>query len=281
VAGQSPTVRRRRLGHELRALREGKNLTCDDVGARLEWSGAKVSRIETARVKVTSRDVRDLLDLYGISGQHRDNLLLLTREANQRGWWESYSGVEPGGLLTYVGLEEEATAMQSFDVQVVNGLLQTADYARAVIRAVSPSSGSEQIDRKVALRLKRQEALVRQEPLHLWSIMDEAVVRRQVGGAGVMRDQLTHLIEVAETGRATLQVLPFSAGAHAGVDSAFQVLEMPSPDPEIVEVEYLHDVAYIDTDHVVRQYTRIFDRLRATAMSPDDSVRLIAELREQ
>jgi transcriptional regulator with XRE-family HTH domain len=282
VAVQSPTVRRRRLGQELRRLREGKGLTCEEVGERLEWSGAKVSRIETARVKVSVRDVRDLLDLYGISeGKHRENMLLLTREAHQRAWWESYVGAVEPTMLTLVGLEVEAIALQAFDVQVINGLLQSEEYARAVLRAVARGSGTDQMERAVALRMKRQEALMREQPLQVWSVMDEAVLRRQVGGADVLRSQLGHLLDMAELPQVTLQVLPFSAGAHVGVDSAFSVLEMPPPDPEIVHIEHFVGIAYLDTEHEVRQYTRMFDRLRATAMSPDDSIKFIAQLKDR
>ena len=282
AAVHSPTVRKRRLGQELRQLREAAGLTCEEVGERLEWSGAKVSRIETARVGVRPRDVRDLLDLYGIAeGQRRENLLLLTREANERGWWESYTDALESLPLTWIGLEVEAPAMQAFDVQVVNGLLQTEDYARAVIRAASSHAATaDQVERRVAVRMKRQELFRREEPLQLWTVMDEAVLRRRVGSADIMRAQLARLIEVAETQQVTMQVLPFSAGAHAGIDSAFTILEMPAPDPEIVCIEYHVGGAYLDKDEEVRQYTRMFDRLRATAMSPDDSIRLIADLHD-
>jgi transcriptional regulator with XRE-family HTH domain len=278
LAAQSPTVRRRRLGQELRQLREDAGLTCEEVGERLEWSGAKVSRIETARVGVRPRDVGDLLDLYKVTDkQHRDNLLTLTREARQRGWW--YGGALPEGFNTWVSLEAEATSFRVYDMHVANGLLQTEDYARAVLRSVWVAETAEQIERRVALRMKRQQALTREEnPLHLWAVIDEAVLHRRVGGPAVLRAQLRHLVEESEKPHITLQVLPFSAGAHVGVDGPFTIAELAAPDSEVVSIEYRLGGLYLEQDDEVRQYARIFDRLRATAMSPDESVELMAKL---
>jgi transcriptional regulator with XRE-family HTH domain len=179
AAVQSPTVRRRRLGQELRQLREAAGLTLEDVAERLEWSGAKVSRIETAKVSVRPRDVSDLLDVYGIKeAQHRNNLLALTREARQQGWWAKYSeaiSASSPSLHTWVGLEAEAVAIRTYSVEVVNGLLQTEDYAHAILRALWTTEKAEQIDRLVAVRMKRQERLVGEDPLHLCAIVDESV----------------------------------------------------------------------------------------------------------
>ncbi len=280
LAAQSPTVRRRRLGQELRQLREDAGLTCEEVGERLEWSGAKVSRIETARVGVRPRDVSDLLDLYNVTDkQHRTNLLTLTREARQRGWWYSYGWALPQEFNTWLSLEAEATSLRIYDMQVANGLLQTEEYARAVLRSVWVAETAEQIERRVALRMKRQQVLAREEaPLHLWVVIDEAVLHRRVGGPGVMRGQLRRLVEESEKPHITLQVLPFSAGAHVSVDGPFTITELAAPDPEVVSIEYRLGGLYLEQDDEVRQYARIFDRLRATAMSPDESVALIAKL---
>jgi transcriptional regulator with XRE-family HTH domain len=281
LAAQSPTVRRRRLGQELRQLREDAGLTCEEVGEQLEWSGAKVSRIETAQVGVRPRDVSDLLDLYQVTDkQHRDNLLTLTREARQRGWWFPYEDMFPQRFGTWLSLEAEATSLRIYDMQVANGLLQTEEYARAVLRSVWFSETAEQIERRVALRMKRQQVLSREEnPLHLWVVIDEAVLHRRVGGPDVMRAQMQRLAEVAETmPHITLQVLPFSAGAHASVDGAFTIAELTAPDPEVVSIEYRLGGLHLEQEDEVRRYTRIFDRLRATAMSPDESVELIAKL---
>ncbi len=275
----SPTVRRRRLGFELRKLREDAGLTLDEVGERLEWSGAKVSRIENARVSVRPRDVRDLLDVYGLTDEtRRNNLLLLTREARERGWWENYRDAVQPGAETFVGLEAEASALHAFDVQVANGLLQTEDYARAVIRSAWSADHTEQVERRVQLRMARQDLLIKGDPPQLWSVLDEALLRRRVGGPEVLRGQLRRLVEAAEMPNVTLQVLPFSAGAHAGVDGAFMIVEFRAPDPDIVYVEYRTGVRYLDEEDQVRQYKRVFDRLQAKAMDPDESVDLITKM---
>jgi transcriptional regulator with XRE-family HTH domain len=275
----SPTVRRRRLGFELRKLREDAGLTLDEVGERLEWSGAKVSRIENARVSVRPRDVRDLLDVYGVTDEtRRNNLLLLTREARQRGWWESYRDAVQPGAETFVGLEAEASALHVFDAQVASGFLQSEDYARAVIRAVWTSDNAEQVEHRVQLRMARQELLVKDDPPQLWSVLDEAVLRRRVGGPDVLRGQLRRLVEATEMPNVTLQVLPFAAGAHAGVDGTFMIAEFRAPDPDVVVVEYRTGTVYLDEDDQVRQYKRVFDRLQARAIDPDESVELITKI---
>jgi transcriptional regulator with XRE-family HTH domain len=272
-------VRRRRLGFELRKLREDAGLTLDEVGERLEWSGAKVSRIENARVSVRPRDVRDLLDVYGVTDEtRRNNLLLLTREARQRGWWESYRDAVQPGAETFVGLEAEASALHVFDAQVASGFLQSEDYARAVIRAVWTSDNAEQVEHRVQLRMARQELLVKDDPPQLWSVLDEAVLRRRVGGPDVLRGQLRRLVEATEMPNVTLQVLPFAAGAHAGVDGTFMIAEFRAPDPDVVVVEYRTGTVYLDEDDQVRQYKRVFDRLQARAIDPDESVELITKI---
>jgi len=284
ATAKSPTVRRRRLGLELRQLREAAGMTCEQVAERLEWSAAKVSRIETAKVGVRPRDVTDLLDAYGIDDQQaRSNLVTLTREARQRGWWWSYSDTLTPGFDVMVGMEAEASAIKTCDAQIVNGLLQTEDYARAVLRALTLSKSAEQIERRVALRMARQQVLSVDDPPHVWSIVDEGALHRRVGGIDVTRGQLLRLVEASELPHITLQVLPFSAGAHAGVDGSFALLALPDPDPEVVFIEYGMGCVFLEHDDQVRQYGHLFDRLRATAMSPDDSVlwirRLVDELR--
>lgn len=275
----SPTVRRRRLGFELRKLREDAGLTLDEVGERLEWSGAKVSRIENARVSVRPRDVRDLLDAYGVTDEtRRNNLLLLTREARQRGWWENYRGAVQPGAETFVGLEAEASALHAFDMQLANGLLQTEDYARAVFRAVWTSDNAEQVDRRVRLRMARQDLLTKEDPPQLWSVLDESVLRRRIGGPEVLQGQLRKLLAATEMPNVTLQVLPFAAGAHAGLDGAFMIAEFRPPDPDIVFVEYRTGTLYLDDEDQVRQYNRVFDRLQARAIDPDESVDLITKI---
>ena len=279
MAGHSPTVRRRRLGLELRQLREAAGLTLEDVGEKLEWSGAKVSRIENARVRVSPRDVRDLLDVYGITDEtRRKNLILLTREARERAWWEDYLDAVQPGVQTVVGFETEAAALHVYDAQLANGLLQTEDYARAVIRAIWTADSPEQLERRLKLRMGRQGVLVKDDPPQLWSVLDESILHRRVGGADVLRGQLRRLIEAAEMPNVTLQVLPFAAGAHAGVDGAFMIAEFPAPDPDIVHVEYRTGALFLDDKEQVLQYNRVYDRLQARAMDPDESVERIIKL---
>ncbi len=273
---QSPTVRRRRLGHELRRLREQAGFTLEDVAGRLEWSGSKVSRIETAKVKVRPRDVTDLLDLYGVpDDQHRAKLLTLTREALQQGWWLQYDDALGTGADIWIGMEAETVAFRIFTVQLASGLLQTPDYARAVLRAMWTSETVDQVERRVQVRMMRQELLTQENPAQLWSVMDEGVLHRPIGGREVMRGQLRRLMELGELPNVTLQVLPFSAGAHAGLDGPFNILELPAPDPEVVFIEHPFSSVFIERHEEVRHYTRTFDRLRATAMSPDDSLNYI------
>lgn len=278
AAFQSPTVRRRRLGQELRQLREQAGFTLDEVAGRLEWSGSKVSRIETTKVKVRPRDVGDLLDLYGVTDpQHRDNVLTLARQALEQAWWIKYGTALSGLAEVWVGLEAEAVAARIYSVQIANGLLQTEEYARAVLKAIWASGTTAQIDQRVAVRMERQALLTREDPLQLWVVIEEAAIHREVGGPAVLRRQLLHLVEAAEMPNITLQVLPFTAGAHAGIDGPFNILELPAPDPDVVFVEHRVGITLLEQPEDVKQYNQIFDRLRATAISPEQSVSLIAK----
>jgi transcriptional regulator with XRE-family HTH domain len=274
-ARQSPTVRRRRLGMELRRLREAAGLTIDQVADRLECSDSKISRIETAHVGVTPRDVRDMLELYGVAGEQRDQLVQIAREARQRGWWHAYGDTKES---TYVGLEVAAASIRSFQAQVVPGLFQTTDYARAVIRAINPNLRPEEVERQLALRMARQPILT-EDPPELWVVIDEAVLCRSVGERGVMAEQLHHLTEVAELSTVTLQVLPFSAGEHAGMDGAFSILSFPEPaDPEVVYLEHATSDLFLERAEDVRRYTLLFDHLRAAALRPGDSTAVISRM---
>jgi transcriptional regulator with XRE-family HTH domain len=279
AAVQSPTVRRRRLGHELRRLREDAALTLDEVAERLDMSAAKISRIETGRVGVRPRDVTDLLDVYGVEDQQRRaNLLTLTREARQRGWWYSFSETtEHQDLATLVGLETEASALRTYDVQIVHGLLQTEDYARAVLRAAWRADAQERIERRVEFRMARQQLLTGDDPPQLWTILDEAVLHRSVGGPKVMLGQLNRLVGLADSPNITLQVLPFAAGAHVGIDGQFSMVELHE-DPPMVVVEYRTGLVILERQEDVRTYDQVFDRLRATALSPDESAVLMSRL---
>jgi len=275
VVDRSPTVRRRRLGLELRRLREGAQLTIDDVAAHLECSNSKVSRIETGKAVPRVRDVRDMLDLYEVTETQRDLLLTIGREAQQKGWWTDYEDVLPAAFETYVGLEAEASSLRAYQHHV-HGLLQTEGYARAILQAGHPADGAEGLERRVALRLRRQQLLTRPVAVELWAVIDEAALHRRIGGSAVMRDQLHHLVETSELPNVTLQVLPFARGAHPGVIGAFAIVEFPDPtDHDVVYVDSPAGNIYLEKDKDLRRYMLVFDQLRAAALPPDDSVAFI------
>ena len=274
---QSPTVRRRRLGQELRQLREAAELTIEEVAERLEVSQAKISRMETGRVGVRPRDVSDLLDQYEIHGRHRDDLLTLTREARQQGWWHSYSDVLSEGTDIWVGLETEAAGIRLYEVQLIPGLLQTSEYARAVLRAHYRSEQSpEQIEQRVKFRMARQQLVIEQNNTPIWAVLDEAVLRRQIGPPETMQSQYRRLLEFSEEYNITIQVLPFDAGVYSGVPGGFWIMQLAQPDPEVVVIEHRGGDLYIERPEEVAAYTHVFDRIRATAKGPEESISFIA-----
>ena len=274
-----PTVRRRRLGTELRRLRESSGYKLEEVAAQLGVAPSTLSRIETGKAPTKSAYLNQMLETYGVTDAGQRQILVdMAREGHRKGWWAAYDDVLPSGFDIFVGLEAETAGIRSYEISVVHGLLQTADYARAVIRETFPRYTAEQIDRLVDLRMARQGRLDDDPPLELWAILDEAVIRRTVGGAAVMRRQLTHLL--AEAGRpgVTLQVLPFSSGAHAAHGGPFSILEFPDrSDSEVVYVESVAGIIYLEKDKEVRVRAESFDRLRAAALSPSASADLIAQ----
>jgi transcriptional regulator with XRE-family HTH domain len=273
VRGPSPTVRRRRLAGELRRLRDESNLTIDEVAEKLECSASKISRIETGNVGVTPRDARDLLELYGVPEDKREALVQLAREARQKGWWHAYSEVFTGA---FVGLESDASSLHTHQALLVPGLLQTERYTRAVIRAIRPDSEESEVDRKVSARLARQRLLTVSNPPEYWAVIDEAVLHRIVGGVDVMREQLGRLVELASLPNVTLQVVPFGAGEHAGMEGSFLILGFPEQaDPDVVYVEYTTSGVYLEQQSDVRRYTLMFDHLRASALKPDDTLAMV------
>jgi transcriptional regulator with XRE-family HTH domain len=278
AAGQSPTVRRRRLGHELRELRERAGLTLDEVSAQLEdFSAAKISRIETARVGVRSRDVVDLLDLYGVrDAQRRENLITLTRESRQRGWWEQFSDAIPPELDLAIGLEAEAVAIRIFSPHFVGGLLQTEAYARALLKANRPSESSEHLERRVELRMERQKVLEERDRLEVQAILDETVLRRPVGGYRTLHSQLRRLIEMAQYPNISIRVLPLRVGAHPGGEGAFRIIDLSPPDSSVVHLEYPNKAAYLEEESEVRLYAHIFERLEDASLTNEHSLELIA-----
>jgi transcriptional regulator with XRE-family HTH domain len=270
----SPTIRRRRLGLELRRLREAAGVTIDTVADRLECSSSKISRIETGHTGATPRDVRDMLEVYGVSGAAAESLVQVAREARQKGWWHLY-----GTVLTsaYVGLEAAASEIHAYEGQVVPGLLQIDNYAREMIIKGRPDITQAELDRRVHVRMARQSLLTQDDPLRLWVVLDEAVFHRPVGGPGVMRKQIDHLAMVAELPNVTLQVLPFAVGAHAGMDGSFAVLCYEDPaDPDVVFAENAAGGLFLEKDDELRRYRFIFDHLRASALPPVETVAFLA-----
>jgi transcriptional regulator with XRE-family HTH domain len=276
---RSPTIRRRRLGTELRRLREGAHVTIDVVSDRLGCSPSKVSRIETGHTSATPRDVKDMLDVYGISGVESEELVQIAREARQKGWWHPYSAVLVGA---YVGLEAAARSIRAYEQQVIPGLLQSEDYAVAMIRAARLSDTPLEIDRRVHVRMARQSLLIQDDPIELWVVLDEAVLSRPVGGDAVMSDQLVRLIEAAELPNVTLQVLPFAAGAHAAMDGTFAILDFPeAEDPDVVYAENATGGLFLEKSEELKKYSSIFDTVRAAALTPEESTVMIARLIEE
>ena len=282
---QVTTVRMRRLGSELRRLRESGGYTIDQVANHLECSPSRVSRIETGKSQPPKqREVRDLLELYGvIDDRVRQALLQLVKEAAQPGWYNEYQDAFPPRFGSYIGLETEATNLRAFDNQLVHGLLQTVDYARAVLTSTLPAEAPGTIDRLLELRVARQQILGREKPpFNLWAIMDENVLRRPIGGAKVMRAQIERLREAGEMPNITLQVLPFNKGGHPGLDGPFFLLGFPDPtDPDVVYVESQAGNAYLEQPHQISQMTMRFNLLVAAALDPSETASFLQEIAEE
>src|SRR6266702_211211 len=276
---QSPTVRRRRLALELRRLREAARLTCEEVADHLECSASKISRVETGRVSVSPRDVRDMLELYGVPPQQRESLVQLARDSRQKGWWHASSDTMQPQFVTYVGLESAASEIRIYEVSLIPELLQTEDYARAVIRSGMMNSPAEDVERRVALRMARQPAITRDDPPKVWAVLDEAALRRRVGGAGLMRLQLEHLLAQATLPNVAVQVIPFGGGAHPAMGRPFIILVFPERvDTDVVYLEDLTSALYLEDVAEVDRYNVFFNHLRASALSFDDSSALIASV---
>lgn len=274
------SFRGRQLRKELLRLRDEAGLSTEDVAGQLDWSKAKVSRIETGRNRVSPSDVRLLLDVYGVADQReREALIELARQARKPGWWHNYPDVIAS---PYVGFEAESTSLRAYQTQLVPGLLQSEDYIRALLHSVRPAVPAGEIERRVAARMARQELLERPDAPNLWCILDETVLHRAVGGPDVMRGQLTHLAEVMERPNVTLQVLPFGAGSHAAMGVPFVILGFDGPSPvSVVYLEHLTGELYLDGETDIARYTLVFDYLRAKAIDPEDARSMIFRAAEQ
>ena len=273
----SPTVRRKRLTVELRRLREQAGLTCEDVGHRLECSGTRISRMETGRIGARPGDVRELLEIYGVTGAAADSLVQLARDARRKGWWHAYGRVLPPWFEAYVGLESDAARLHDFQPSVVPGLLQTQDYARAILRDAPYADYGEDIDQQLALRMRRQAVLDQPRPPQVRMVLGESVLWMQVGGPAVLRAQLLRLAELAARPDFSLQILPLRTAAHAQPAGPFTLLEFADPaDPTVVYLEHLTGSLLLDEDEEVQRYRAMFDHLRAAALGPGPSADLIA-----
>jgi transcriptional regulator with XRE-family HTH domain len=282
--GVGPTVRRRRLGSELRRLRESHSIELEDVADRVGLAPSTLSRIETGRAPTRTPYLNALLELYGVDdpGQRRV-MQEMARDGHQRGWWAAWDGLLPTGFGIWVGLEAEAASLRVYEAQVVHGLLQTEDYARFVMSAVRRRQTAAEIERLVRLRMQRQGVLHRPRPLDLWIILDEAVLHRMAGPSRLMRDQLEHLYEACHWPNVTLQVLGFGSGLHPGLGGSFTIIEFPERlDPDVVYTEGVTGQPYIEErDREVRAHSEAFDLLRASALAPVQSARLIRSISER
>lgn len=273
-------VRRILLGSQLRRLRESRGITREAAGYSIRASESKISRMELGRVSFKARDVEDLLTLYGVGDEsERTALLSLAKEANIAGWWHSFGDVLPGWFQTYIGLEGAASLIRIYEVQFVHGLLQTEAYAHAVVSRGMRGAPSAEIDKRVALRLERQKALVSERAPQFHAVLDEAALRRPYGERDVMRGQLRHLIEMSEQPNINLQVMPFSFGGHAGESGAFTMLRFPESDlSDIVYLEQLTSALYLDKAEEVAQYERAMARLQEDSPGPEESRDLLRGL---
>jgi Domain of unknown function (DUF5753)/Helix-turn-helix domain len=273
-------VLRVQLGSQLRRLREAADISPDQAGYEIRGSRSKISRMETGRVGFKARDVADLLTLYGVTDEQvRSRFLHLAGQSSLPDWWTQYSDILPDWFENYLGLESASTTIRTFEMQFAPGLFQTEDYARAVTRLGHQTATTAEIERRVGLRVKRQELLTRGSPPRIWSAMDEAVLRRPVGGPAVMRAQLRHLIEVARTPQVTLQVVPFARGGHAGASGSFTVLRFEEQYlPDVVYIEQLTGAVYLEQRSDVEHYLEVMDQLSGEALTPTATTLFIEQV---
>ena len=274
----NPTVRRRRLGQELRRLRELKGMTAEEVAERLLVSQSKISRLENGRRSISQRDVRDLCGVYEVE-DHRivDSLMQMAKDSRQQGWWHSFGDIP---YSVYIGLETDAASLRVYDPQVVPGLLQTRSYAEALIQGALPEATPTDIEKRVQVRLRRQERIAAEEnPLRLWAVLDEAAVRREVGSKQVMIEQLEYLLEMSQLPHVTVQLIPFQMGAHPGVSGQYAILEFPdAADSSVVYIEGVTSDLYLEKAQDVQKYAVMYEHLRAQALNVDQTREFLAEV---
>ena len=280
-----PTVLRILLGTQLRRLREAHGVSRENAGWEIRSSESKISRIELGRVSFKERDVADLLSLYGMADDdpERARLLALARQANAPGWWQPYSDVMPGWFQSYLGLEAATSLIRTYEVQFIPGLLQTREYARAVVRLGHPRASDTDVERRVELRLARQKLLTRDHPPQLWAVVDEAALRRPIGGAAVLRGQIEALVGAAtQLPNVRLQIVPFEVGGHAAAGGAFTILRFPEEDLlDVVYVEQLTSALYLDKREDIDLYAEAMERLCLDANPPGQTGDVLASILKQ
>ncbi|MGW0705769.1 helix-turn-helix domain-containing protein [Streptomyces sp. NPDC002643] len=277
----NPTVRRRRLGQELRKLREDKGMTAEQVADRLLVSQSKISRLENGRRSINQRDVRDLCGVYEVEDPRLvEHLMQMAKDSRQQGWWHAFGDVP---YSVYIGLETDAESLRVYEPQTITGLLQTRSYAEAVVRGGSPEASEQETETRVGVRLRRQERITTQkEPLRLWAVLDEACLRRVVGSRQVMREQLEHLTEIVKLPHVTVQVLPFEVGAHTGINGQYSILEFTdAADSTVVYIEGVNSDLYLEKPHDVQEYTVMYEHLRAQALSAERSRQFIEDVAKE
>ena len=272
----SPTVRQRELGLRLRKIRTGQGLTVEDVARKLMCSPAKVSRMETGARRPILRDVRELCSMYSLDEKVSDELMRLARQARETAWWNRYDEIE---LVPYIGLEQDASSITAYSLYYLPGLLQTEDYARALIRAISPNIGQDILEQRVQARLRRQQRLESDDPPRYHALIDEAVFHRTVGSDAVMTAQVDRILRLAEDGQAVAQLIPFDRGIYPAADIMFVLLEFTEL-PPIVFVEGLVELQHLDRPDQVERYREAIERIRESALSPQDSLHRLTEIRK-
>jgi len=276
----TPTVRGRQLARELRQLREHAEMTGEQAAAKMSWEQSKISRMETAKMRITSGEVMELCETYGVEGDKRDQLVLLARSARQRDWWREYSDYVKKGFLDFLAFEAEARTSCGFEAQVIPGILQCEEYARAILLG-SDKRRSDEVDRNVEVRLERQRRVTQsKDPLHVWAVIDESVLHRVIDPPGAMATQLKHLLDLGELGNVSIQVLPYRAGIHAAIDGPFVLLTFDGY-PDLLYIEHLAGCVYLEKPTETDQGRRIFDHLRSAANNTGDSSVLIREQVEE
>lgn len=282
AARPGTTVRLWQLGQELRRLREESGRTIIEAAAGLERTHSSLSKIENGKSAIKPRDLRPILDYYKAGEEERQRLLDLAKEGRVKGWWHSYSSTLDQPYMDYITLESEAVRARTFETILIPGLLQTEDYARAIVAASASENPNRDEEKLTAVRMARQSVLNREErPLLLWVILSEAALHHHMGGRAVMKDQLAHLVEVSHQQNVTFQVLPFSHGAHAGVNGAFTVLDLSVSDLSLVLVENISSTLYMERAEEISKYNLAFDHLRMAALPEKQSLALVGKIAKE